>query len=846
MAALHSTPPQYLGASNKFNIKYHLFTTVFQKHIENLNKIYNCNITLMKPKLDYGPCCTKNAKVGKLVITAETFHIIITPNYCNYLIDIIIRETFNTVGDKVTKTETVDFSLQLKNSSEESEESKKTTELGFYSSYVVDDFKIKHVYQFATAIPENYTQSYTNFHNSTVVFNPYLFLNSIFTILGKPRITSETSAHEIKKQLGTIDVEKLQKRINRDNLLDKIHLPGQIKTIDDIKTFIEQCNHIFANPLNKQINDTYLDKLVPLHHKKTSIEGKSEHYKLVEVYTTNYPVKNHMANRFAQYYPDFQFTKSIKSIQKKKHFVNFEYIDPIKQTLYGPFTISDLYIYIFPQNRITGDKTTIFHKLHVGNARDLFQINDPPTISRAFDLIELAKSFAFTFISSVFNVMHLGNEIRQEILDELGKPNMIPVPSQRTYQKIMPVRIFNVYNALPWVDRIDNDLYLVSSNAVIITFNVDITKNKSKYDVKYTTTYKPHEAHDNMDNNEFVLRTFLLDCQEAPFKLFNVLRAPYDTTVSKTSRNQPIYELVAIPDKSQSDGFEKELLNEPYLVKDRLLRRYVNMFSLSILRQIHSNYFEKPVYIYTEEKITQLIYPENNQPVDTVGYPMLVAPIKQENAEFDKIRLEGEIRRKEKETILRLIQQQETSEDEENERNPITFNINTNATYEEEDEEEDLNVKEVKIKKIMHFRTLNALLSKLKAQQEIAKNNIITTQQDIKSYEINASETHGKIDPHRERLKPNISSPMYIHKPDANIDSLRAKLDTLNKTYTHTQTKIDELQQQVDAARLSTSKTGKNKRKYKRRNKDRVDTRSYEKYLKYKIKYLALKKQHNA
>ena len=456
--------------SNKFFMKCNLYNTVFREHIKNLEALYNCRFT-MEPKISI-----KQDDPSK--ICGETFIFKIIPNDCNYEIRIANHTSFENCDKKQTD-EIIQFYVNRKDEQIES---------GFYACYKIKDSKIQHIYQADNPNPssqDNYEKIVNDFSKTTFIFNPYLFLNSINRQLGLSLIDSSMQFYEIKANIESINLTRLLEQIKERGIdIDKIHL---IEQVDKRKALIEsfkQCEEIFENPSTKRKYDKKLSSYIPVHFsrvhdKQISIGSINNVYVKKTIYETNSHAKNHIANTLAQYYPDFEFKKSTKSIKKGDTYLNYTYINIIKDILFRPFTATDLFVYKFPRIRLRSDKEgphIHYNKFAEQYSQDIFNIKTPIALSRAFDLIEMSKSFIFTFVSTVLNIINnCGNTHRE--LEQPGQKDSI----DRMIN--IPVRIFNVYPDLPWVSRNDNTEYLVSSNTLQINAKFNFKKDKDKYEI---------------------------------------------------------------------------------------------------------------------------------------------------------------------------------------------------------------------------------------------------------------------------------------------------------------------------------------------------------------------------
>jgi len=574
--------------SNKFFMKCNLYNTVFREHIEQLQELYNCTITVENRLL------TKSDDHSK--ICGETFIFKITPNDCNYEIRIVNHTSFKNCDKKQTD-ELIQFYVNRKDEPNES---------GFYSCYKIENSQIQHIYQEENLNPssqDNYEKIVNDFSRTTSVFNPYLFLNSINRQLGLPSINSSMQFYEIKQNIETINLTRLLEQIKR-NIID-IERISLVEQVDKIKAIIEsfkKCEEIFENPSTKRKYDKKLSSYIPVHHsrvhdKQISIDSISDVYVKKNIYETNYQAKNHIANRLAQYYPDFEFKKSTKSIQKGKEYFNYTYINTIKNILFCPFTATDLFVYKFPRIRIRSDKEgphINYNRFADQYAQDIFDLKTPGALSRAFDLIEMSKSFIFTFVSTVLNIINNCNNTHRK-LEQSGQNDSI----NETIN--IPVRIFNVYPELPWVRRDDNTEYLVSSNTLQIKATFNFKKSKDKYTIR---EYVSSPALDLLNGAIFEKPTIVLPCLEAPYKKFDAIRELEVSNKNKQSERTNVYEEV-IQGKNNTDGFESTLLEDGN-VRERLRQRLQNhKLGDGKILEIFSEYFLKPFIKSAEEEMKE-------------------------------------------------------------------------------------------------------------------------------------------------------------------------------------------------------------------------------------------------
>jgi hypothetical protein len=123
------------------------------------------------------------------------------------------------------------------------------------------------------------------------------------------------------------------------------------------------------------------------------------------LYKTNNKYTNILASRYSRHYTDFVFTKSSYITTKKKVYKDkqnntvtankynvYEYTDPINNRLSTPFTATDIYL----------------HKLNNNiYAMDRYNIRRPSELLRLYTMVELSKSLMFSFINIFMNIYNL-------------------------------------------------------------------------------------------------------------------------------------------------------------------------------------------------------------------------------------------------------------------------------------------------------------------------------------------------------------------------------------------------------------------------------------------------------
>ena len=877
--------------SNKFLMKCNLYNTVFKEHIANLEKLYNCRFTMENKLL------TKPGESSK--ICGETFIFKIIPNDCNYEIRIANHTSFENCDRKQTD-EIIQFYVNRKDEQIES---------GFYACYKIKDSKIQHIYQADNPNPssqDNYEKIVNDFSETTFVFNPYLFLNSINRQLRLPPINSRMQFYEIKENIETINLTRLLEQINNTRIIDidNIYL---IEQVDKRKALIEsfnQCKEIFENPSTKRKYDKKLSSYIPIHHssvhdKQISIDSISNVYIKKKIYETNYQAKNHLANTLAQYYPDFEFKKSTKSIKKGNKYFNYTYINTIKNILFRPFTATNLFVYKFPRIRLRSDKEgphIHYNKFAEQYSQDIFNIKTPQALSRAFDLIEMSKSFIFTFVSTVLNVINnCGNTHRE--LEQSGQKDSIDKMIN------IPVRIFNVYPNLPWVNRDDNTEYLVSSNTLQInaTFNFKKGKDKDKYEIK---EYVNSPASDQLNGINFKIPTVVLPCLEAPYKKFDAIKELDVSDKDKKTERIKVYQNV-IQGKNNTDGFENTLLEDENVL-ERLRQGLQNhKLNNGKIREIYSEYFLKAFIESTEDDIKE----EPNKIFEFIeaDFPDLPGSSEEKRQTMETIRqniIDSQRRAAEAKIaeakIAEAIPVEESSETEEDEREEDIADSSRWVHNIENDEEGERtgskqssrikdNLKQMQALQRHLFEKKSKLYDKMrKLNHEMKEENESTVEptesmkikiqaifksvvkpldKELTKLEQRIKDKFGKNiadiffqnpDKEQEKILINLKQDLRLYDRLKDASPNYRKIYLAEKILSEIELMNIFLQEEEVAQTISDRETGSNrKQKDKKQGRDMTkrgdgkekgrkgDRRWETKYLKYKAKYLALKQQYN-
>jgi hypothetical protein len=789
--------------SNKFILKETLLKNIFQPAFEELGKIYNCNIT----------CSTRFDKFDD-----------------NVIIEINQKKTNNRVTiinkNLADNTETIEFSLTKNNIKSIAD---KTDDCGYYTRYIIENNQIKNIYEYDVP-PITTTRESADFSSGIITtFNPYKFINMILSSMGykgsyiNHNLTLEQILDTIKKiQIETITLDTY--------------------TREELKKHMEHTLQIFSNNDSKKKYDINLEKLIRYseHHKATTLEQVDKHYKLQTLYNTNLPTINRTAFRLAQYYPYFPFTKSSISYPRKKKFITQEYIDVISKTLYGSFTVSDLYIHYFPEIRYTKDNLSFCkHNIYKNRfAYDIFELNKPENISHAFDLIELSKSIIFTFVSLTVKILTENKKILQN-KDIAKKDN--------TFELLIPMHIFNVYPNLPWVNSF-------SDNNLILSKKLELQYRFYKSDGKIR-----YEQGINLNSDKSSISIdYLMPCHEAPFKfeLFDgIISAPRETDKKQELKNQQIYQVDEIPVKSLSEGFEHYLLAEEN-AKTRLEKKMTIPIDKSLIRRINNMFFGETEPTTIDEHVEKKNIPDFDENIESdTAFPVMkpspgILPNSEQQAILKKQREDEEKRRNVRAHAQQL---RKVSADDETQKKPtgivpIMYEDEEGGEGEEEDEyEEDEGIRTSFSTEIirMNLKKLEQLLGQY-IQKSIANKDIIKKNEEqlLKMDKMHDS-TQKPIDKTKnptnfyaknaakkleKSIQPNIDDP----------EKIKLKLKEKIEENIELQTKINMIKNKlgmpIDQTEIDIQPQFK---------KSNASDRSKTKYLKYKAKYLALKQQYN-
>ncbi len=839
-----SIPLKIFNIDEAVVIKEYLRSRLFTPELlDGLKQLYNCDI--------------QNSKSVVGNITYLNF--VIKPNGCNYFIH--IKETTYTPKETI-----LSFRFSLK----QDDKTITNYEPGFTSTYIVKDNKIQHVYvnNNEDVKPKKSTKKKTilNDRKFVIFFNPYIKLNALLQKQGlRDRINSSTQFDNIKNLILEIDSRKLSSHEKSD---------------------LERIQQIFSTQDKKHSYDDRLKEMIHYSYRKTAkrIEEVEQIYENHVLYETNLPVNNMLGNRYAQYYPDFEFNKVIKSLKLnpelpydkpmtekelaelmkanirnlvdmqtnpqlytrqreefkktlKYKYLNHEYIKYIPFGLNRPFTISDLVSYKFPQFAYVDNNLKIVNRLHHSDlsfdAKNIFNLNNDDSISRAFDLIELAKSIMFTYISfysSIFDKKSLK----------------------------IPFRLFNVYPKLPWANNV-----LHENNIIVRAFNppflrsllisIDSTGRDQILTINMKNENKLHKEPINVD--------YLLPCDEAPFKLMGgIIREPY-MSIQELNSVQPVYSGEA--HSMTSDGLENEFIENPDVNQRLKDRKHFPIDARHFNQQLAS------LNINTDNDITEEINPDLpefqfDEMLSDFPQPKSESfPISEKDeAHFEKIRTNAAAQR---EITLRLAKEQHIRDEEDEELRLFEAEqlkereLERDKIYAEQtpdlEEEDVMGMRIAKASKESDFKTLNKLYGTMKTKLETTNKQIESARDTLNALQ---------LQPTSDSVNPMAPSYMTLMTPDEKrikIESLSRQLRTVEENKRKYQEMINYLNKKIDAEK--NFKAGKNERRKmgKSGQKDKreisyeesyrdifrdIGHESYDKkYLKYKAKYLALKQKYN-
>ncbi len=864
-------PINAIGKSTE--IKTYLFRQLFleQKNptdpnlLTKIGDLYNCNIVH-----------TETTHLSSQGNNIKSINLTITPHDCNYFIH--VKHT-PLSPDKTS----VSFRLSLKKEGTTID----NYEPGFTSQYFIEKGNIYHVYDNPELIPFKSRKIKTTLSDKiyTTIFNPYIKFNEILrTQQSKFRIIHTTPLQEINESINTINVKVLS--------LDQ-------------KKDLEKITQIFLNHNSKRAYDDKLRELLPysFRRKAQNIEQLEEHYKRNILYETNLPINNMLGNRYAQYYPDFKFNKITKSTRLAKplpiqeilsndkikmlmeeearnnpsspnlksreifikslkyNFLNFEHINYIRFGLNRPFNITDLYFYKFPSFSYVDNRIRIVHKIHPHNmeARDCFKLNDEKNISRAFDLIELSKSLIFTFLS-VYNstIQGVSSVDNQKIID-------------------LPFRIFNVYPKLPWASNIldtKNNMILAILN-YLRTLKINIQKVGTNISLTVNMKNENKLHKDVSADGKYNTRAeYFMPCHEAPFKLFEgIIREPF-MSINNLSGERSVYELRTIPEYSDSDGLEGKLIVDPN-ANERLNNH--KDFHFDGLR--HLNEQLRLININSDDNILE--EEEQNKSIDfelsdmSELFPEMIVEKHEQTQYDDKLQKIRDESRQRREITLRLAKEQaerdaieeatrlseeEALREREEARDAADIEYHaTNSAFEPEPYDE-IEKKVQKSIRNMDVKSMRSLLGRIKDTLELTIRQIASTNDQIEATKLISTDDS----PEAQRMRPSYMKIMTQDEKSAKLNSLGRQLETLENNKDKYKEMKNELNKYINDENATSdkqnSKKGKKGKKltqrqlteqgqtykdvYDKLNKDMGDNYD-KKYLKYKAKYLALKKQYN-
>lgn len=820
-------------------VKEYLRSRLFTPELlDGLKQLYNCDI--------------QNSKSVVGEITYLNF--IIKPNDCNYFIH--VKETTYTPRETI-----LSFRFSLK------QDDKTITdyEPGFTSTYIVKDNKIQHLYinDHEDVKPKKSTKKKTIFNDKKFVifFNPYIKLNALLLKTGlRDRIDSRTLLSDIKSLILKIDTSKLSDEENSD---------------------LERIQNIFSTQHKKHSYDNRLREMIQYSYRgePKKIEGIEQIYENYVLYETNLPVNNMLGNRYAQYYPDFEFNKVIKSLKLnpelpydkiitdanlvklmkanginladsttnpqlytrqreefkrslKYKYVNHEYIKYIPFGLNRPFTISDLVSYKFSEFAYVDNNLKIVNTLHYSDlsfdAKNIFNLNNEVSISRAFDLIELAKSIMFTYISFYDSIC--------------GKRSLS-----------IPFRLFNVYPKLPWANNV-----LRENNIIVRAFNppflrsllisIDSKGRDQILTINMKNENKLHKEPINVD--------YLLPCDEAPFTLMDgIIREPY-MSIQELNSVQPVYSGEA--HSMTFDGLENEFIEDPDVNQRLRERKHFSVDTKHFNQQLVS------LNINTDDDITEEINPD----LPEFEFDAISSDFQQPKAATNRIspkaeallvvmRETGEARRKEmaphlaeleaKKAAAERKRAEEATQLKQREAERDRIDAESHQSYQEDEGGEPSGRKQVSDKiEVMH--NFGELEVQLFTYQKRSKE----TYELIKKYESELSKL-SDIDSQTDRKGKKQQSSEQSDL-SAKINQLNQKIDELNKENESYKDQIFRISKKLGRPANISGKRVEDQfipkgaysllpSNYMNASKGKKNSK--EKYLKYKAKYLALKQQYN-
>ncbi len=335
-----------------------------------------------------------NTKIELSLSNNGNVHLVLTPN--NDTINYTIRGMYKIKDEKPL----IELSVFRKG--------QETVERGYKSYYYVDDDIIRSAwYDVKETDPDTGKPIDTSITPSKIVKKPIENGYLMFKQLEEKLLVTNTSDLNHHKSIEDIhsDLEDMLIFLSSNN-------PYILGIRSEISPIFEKIKQIFATQESKDAHDKDLqtkmektNRFQRLGEQLTEIETMdayldAENEPIHGIEETNHHIINLQAYRFATYYSelakDFKFVINHMGIKQRKSNRIFIANYLKEKQLRTPFLTSDIYLHQFHKSPKTA--TAKF-----GHNR--YQIRESYQIHQMFDLVELAKSIMFTFVSTVETII---------------------------------------------------------------------------------------------------------------------------------------------------------------------------------------------------------------------------------------------------------------------------------------------------------------------------------------------------------------------------------------------------------------------------------------------------------
>jgi len=439
----------------------------------------------------------------------------------------------------------------------------------------------------------------------------------------------------------------------------------------------------------------------------------------------------------------------------------------------------------------------------------------------------------------------------------------------------LPFRIFNVYPKLPWAFNIwDNqDNMILAVLNYLRTLKINIQKVGSR--ISLTVNMKnENKLHKNVDgNSKYINRSgYFMPCYEAPFKLFEgITREPF-MSINNLSRDQPIYELHIIPEHSNSDGLEGGLILDP--TPNERLRNHTH-YQFDGLRRLNEqlrlvNINNDIDFVEDDEQIKSVEFDLSDM---NELFPEIIVEKHEQPKTDDKLQQIRDAEQQRREITLRLAREQAERDAIEEEKMLIEEEAlrkreearkaadieyqATNSTFEPEPYVDITSQLESAIVS-KDYKKMQSLLGGINKQLELNEKQIEETNDKIISTQLISTDNSPAV----QKMRPSYIKILTEDDKRRTLQSLDKQLKTLEKNkikYQNLKAKLNKninlRKNEVDRQNSRKGSKGFSKPDLKQRGETYEDVNSQldkemgdsydKKYLKYKAKYLALKKQYN-